>query len=311
MDISKRDFRKLSKESQGQLRLVAVNAVSRGISQREAAKIFGVTYQIVCEWVKRSRNSGNKSLIGDKRGRLFGEKRLLQQEEENKICNIIKDKFPDDFNINSSLWTRKSIRLLISQELNFDLPLSTIGEYLRRWGFSAQKPKKQAYEQQPEKIQEWLSNEYPKIEQKAKKENAEIHWGDESSIRSDCQVAKSYSKIGDTPTVKLKSGRFSVNMVSTVTNNGKLRFMIYEKNMNANLFRLFLYRLIKRSDKKIFLILDNMRVHHAEYINNWTEKHKDKIELFFLPPYAPQYNPDEYLNNDIKQKLSRKLMPKK
>ena len=98
-------------------------------------------------------------------------------------------------------------------------------------------------------------------------------------------------------------------MVSTVSNNGKLRFMLYEETLKQDVFIEFLRRLVKYSKKKIFLILDNLRVHHSKKVQKWVKKHKKKILLFFLPPYAPQYNPYEYLNNDLKRNVNRKHIP--
>ena len=118
-----------------------------------------------------------------------------------------------------------------------------------------------------------------------------------------------YSLKGKTPVVTNRSKRFSINMVSTVSNNGKLRFMLYEETLKTDVFIEFLRRLVKYSKKKIFLILDNLRVHHSKKVQKWVKKHKKKISLFFLPPYAPQYNPDEYLNNDLKRNVNRKHIP--
>jgi len=118
-------------------------------------------------------------------------------------------------------------------------------------------------------------------------ENAEIQWGDETGVCSTCQVRKSYAPIGKTPVINQKGKRFSVSMISTVTNRGALRFMIYEGGMNIGIFLKFLRRLIKRQERKIFLIVDNLKVHHGKKVRSWVDQHKDAIELFYLPPYAP------------------------
>ena len=195
--------------------------------------------------------------------------------------------------------------------------MSTVGAYLRRWCYTAQRPKKQAVEQQPGRIQRWLAEEYPAIERRAKAEGAEIHWCDESGLRTDANYARSYAPKGQTPVIRQVARRGRTNLVSTVSNRGKLRFMVYDDSMHADTFIEFLRRLLKtarnhQDDKKIFLILDNLRVHHAKKVRQWVEneKRKEKIELFFLPPYAPQYNPDEFLNNDVKQNVNRKRIPR-
>lgn len=190
---------------------------------------------------------------------------------------------------------------LIVIRYQITMPIRTVGEYLKRWGFTPQQPLRRAYEQRPKDVDKWLREEYPTIAKRTKKEKAEIHWGDETGVRSDCQHGRSYSPKGNPPEIRLSAKRNSINMISTVTNQGKVRFMVYKETMNAKVFINFLKRLIKGSGgKKIFLILDNLRVHHAKIVKEWLVGYTDKIELFFLPSYSPELNPDEYLNCDLK-----------
>jgi hypothetical protein len=149
-------------------------------------------------------------------------------------------------------------------------------------------------------VTKWLDEQYPAIAARAKKEQAEIHWGDETGLCSDSQHGRSYAPRGKTPAIRLCAKRERINLISSITNQGKVRFMIYKKTMNAQLFIKFLERLIKDAGRKIYLILDNLRVHHSKIVKSWVEEHKDQIELFFLPSYSPELNPDEYLNCDLK-----------
>ena len=305
----KEDFRKLSISAQASLRKVAIKLVKRGEKQVAVADLIGVSRQTISEWVKKVRIGDKYAISGKPRGRKLGEQRLITEEQGKKIQDYINNSRPEDHNIKSALWSRKSINALIKKYCGFLLPLSTIGEYLRRWGYTAQRPKKLAYEQQPKRVQCWLDEEYPAIAKQAENEQAEIHWCDEVGIKQESQVLQSYSLRGKTPVVIHRSKRFSINMVSTVTNNGKLRFMLYEETLKTDVFIEFLRRLVKYSKKKIFLILDNLRVHHSKKVQKWTRKYRDKIALFFLPPYTPQHNPDEYLNNDLKRNVNRKHIP--
>jgi len=145
---------------------------------------------------------------------------------------------------------------------------------------------------------------------KAKAENAEIHWGDETGIRNTSQYGRSYAPIGQTPTKTTMAKRISLNMISTVTNQGKVRFMTYNGTMNAQRFIIFLKRLIKGANKKIYLILDNLKVHHSKLVKQWVEKNTNRIELFYFPSYSPEINPDEYLNNDLKSGIGLKQSSK-
>jgi hypothetical protein len=183
------------------------------------------------------------------------------------------------------------------------------GAGTHRWGYTPQKPVRKSYKQNPEEVRAWLKETYPAIEAQAKKEGAEIHWGDETGVRSCCHTGRGYARPGQTPELKVPGTRFSVNMISSITNQGKVRFMIYCGRMNAELFLVFLARLIDGAEKKIFLIVDNLKVHDAALVREWVREHEDKIELFPLPKYAPELNPDEYLNCDVKANIHEKGLP--
>ena len=207
------------------------------------------------------------------------------------------------------LWTRESVKKLIKHDYNIDMPISTVGKYLQRWEFTSQVPIKRAYERSDKAVQAWLEESYPAIEKQSKEENAEIQWADETACVSLPSIIKGYAPKGKTPVMEHTAKRFKINMISSITNRGKLRFMIYEQNMDADLFITFLERLIGSSDKKIFLILDNLRVHHSKIVKAWVEEHTNKIALFYLPAYSPDLNPDEYLNNDFKRNVNKEKIP--
>jgi transposase len=171
---------------------------------------------------------------------------------------------------------------------------------LKRWGMTPQKPVKHAYEQQPARVQKWLDEEYPSIQQKAKEEKAEIYWGDETGLRNDSQHERGYAPKGKTPVIRLNAKRESINMISAVTNQGKVRFKLFDGGMNAAILIEFMRRLIKDAQRKVILILDNLRVHHARKVKRWLADKAGQIEVFYLPAYSPELNPDEYLNCDLK-----------
>jgi len=148
------------------------------------------------------------------------------------------------------------------------------------------------------------------IKQRAKIENGEIHWCDETGFRSDNQGLRGYSPKGKTPVLKQSGSRLSLNMISSITNQGKLGFKIYESSMNAELFIEFLRQVIKSSEKKVFMIVDNLRVHHANMVREWVDLNINSIEIFYIPPYSPELNPDEYLNCDVKTNANSKRMPR-
>ena len=298
--MKKIDARKLSTETQQQIRNQAVRLKKSGKTYDEVSKICGVHKSKIAKWYKAYEREGSKAIIIKKRGRRSGSNRTLNLEQSKQIQKTIYDKCPDQLKFPFALWTRKAVKELIRQVWSVEMPVRTVGEYLKRWGFTPQKPLRSAYKQNPKAVTKWLDKEYPSIAKKAKKEGAEIHWGDETGLCNDSYHGRSYAPRGQTPAIRIHPRCKRVNLISTVTNQGKVRFMVYEDKMNAETLIKFMDRLIKDSKKKIFMIVDNLKVHHSHVVKDWLKEHKDGIELFFLPSYSPELNPDEYLNCDLK-----------
>lgn len=181
------------------------------------------------------------------------------------------------------------------------MPIRTVGEYLWRWGYTPQKQLKRAYEQDSEAVKAGLDIEYPAIEQQAQQENAEIAWGDESGLRSDAGVGRGYAPIGQTPEIQPSSQRVSVNYIASISNSGKVRFMLYTQKLTAQVFITFLKRLIAQHARKLIWIVARHPVHRSAVVQQWLHEHQERIEMHFLPSYSPQLNPTAYLNCDVKQ----------
>ncbi len=308
--MEKQDFRKLNSQERFIIRKRAIALLKAGKTQKELSEIFGVRPNTVSLWVKSYKALGLKGLRDIKRGVKPEDKKLLSSEQELLIQKMIIDKMPDQYKLSFSLWTRKAVKELIESKLGIVIAIRTTGDYLRSWGFTPQKPKKKAYEQNPKAVEKWIKEEYPQIKKKAKSENAEIHWGDETGVKNNPQHGRSYSPKGKTPVIKTMGKRLSINMISSITNQGQVEFMVYSGTMNADRFLKFLRQLIKNRDRKIYFIVDNLRVHHSKIVKRWVEKNKKSIELFFLPSYSPEKNPDEYLNCDLKYGVLEKPSPK-
>ena len=181
-----------------------------------------------------------------------------------------------------------------------------VGRYLSAWGFTAQRPMRRATGRNETEIKAWLAMEYPAIAKRAKAEKAEIQWADVAGLSNQANYGKSFAPKGQTPVIPRPAARFSQSMISSLTNLGSLRFMVYDGVLNVAILLHFRMRLIKDAKAKIFLILDNLRIHHAKFVTAWAEANSDKIELFFMPPYAPEHNLDESLDNDLKQAMGRR-----
>jgi transposase len=299
------DMRKLSREARHERRVQVIRLRKAGNTYDEIATLTGLSRTGVFNICKRHEALGAKALHDAIGGRKLGERRLLDAAQESQIRKLIADKTPDQLKMPYALWTRAAVADLIEQRFGLRLQVRTMGKYLARWGFTPQKPMKKAYEQSPAAVKKWLDEDYPAIAARAKLEGAEIHWGDESGLRSDDVRGRGFAPKGHTPVVRVNNKRHGLSVISTVTNKGQMRWRIFDGALNTTILIDFLRRLIKGQARKVFLILDNLRVHHAKQVKSWLAEHADAIEVFYLPSYSPELNPDEMANADIKQAVTK------
>jgi transposase len=280
------------------IRHLAVKAVLGGKKQGEVAKIFGVSRNTIVRWLKAYRSGGIPALQGKPKGRPKGGALLPWQAAQ--IAKAVVDHHPEQLKLPFYLWTREAVSLLIQRRFGIKLSVWTVGRYLARWGFTPQKPMRRALEQNPEEVKHWLVVEYPEIRKQAKKEKAHIFWGDEMGMRSDHAVGRSYGLRGQTPIIGNTGKRFGCNMVSAVTNQGRLNFMVFKERFDTKVFLEFLRRLVRQNPRKVYLIVDRHPVHRSKRVKKWVEGNSQKIRLILLPGYSPELNPDELLNQDVK-----------
>lgn len=292
------DARSLPAAAQEDLRRKAVQAVRDGKSQGEAAKLFGVARPTVNKWCRQHAAGGTKALAARKRGRRPGKR--LPAAQAARVRRKITDRCPDQLRLPFALWTREAVQQLIARECGVAVSVRTVGRYLRDWGFTPQKPARRALQRDPAAVRRWLREEYPAIQAAAKAENAEIFWEDEMGLRSDHVAGRSYAPIGRTPLIVVSGNRFGCNMISAITNRGKLHFMVFRGRFTAPVFLKFLQRLVRQVGRLLFLIVDGHPVHRAAAVRDWLDQNHARIRLFFLPAYSPELNPDEYLNQDVK-----------
>ena len=305
------DYRRSNPESVYELKKVALKLRKKNKSVKEIAEITGLSDQTVRDLFKKYDKGGIAAIKPQKRGRKWGEKRHLRPAQEQEILKQLVDHNPEQFKIKGCLWTRSSVRELIKRKYGIAMPIRTVGEYLRRWGLTVQRPAKQAINQKPEQVEAWLNEQYPAIHAEAKAEKAEIFWGDETAVQNVANYARGYAPKGQTPVVKVQAKKMHINMISAISNQGKLHFLLYSDAINSDRLISFMQAIVKTSDgRKVYLILDNLKVHHSKKVSEWVEEHNNQIRLFHLPPYSPEYNPDEYLNNDLKHSLGTQAMVK-
>lgn len=278
---NKRDFRSLSEETQAELRRLAFGKIDMGWRQQRVAEMVEVRVETVSRWIGKRKEIEARDCKGMKRGRELYEQRILNKEQETRIKKNIEMKTPEQLGLPYALWNRKAIQFCIQKETKQKVWLQTVSKYTNRWGLSPQRPAKYAYEQDNTKIQKWLEMEYPKILEEARENEAEIHWTDETGVALSTFYARSYAPRGKTPSIKLPARFGHISLISSITNRGDLRFMMYRGALNVHLFLTFMERLIKDTKKKIYLIVDNLQVHKAKQVQVWQQIHTDRIKIFF------------------------------
>ena len=309
--MSKEDARSLPGAAQAALRNRAVRAVLDGMSQVEAARVFGVHPNAVNRWIKRYREGGFQGLAERRRGRRPGEQPALSPPQQQEVVALVRETTPDELGLAGFLWTREAVAELIAQRYGLWLARTTVGGYLRGWGFSPQKPQHRALEQDPVAVARWLSEEYPAIRAQAKREGGVVLWLDEMGVRSDAAAGRSWAPVGQTPVIKRTGKRFRVNMRSAISNAGRLRFRLFVGSFNGAVFIDFLRRLLRDcGGRKVHLIVDGHPVHHAKLVSAWVGRHAERIELHFLPGYSPELNPVELLNHDVKANAAGRRRPR-
>ncbi len=306
--MKKDDARYSTLEQLHKRRKQVVRLHCKGYKVMQIVDLCGLSYPSVRAAIDRYKVGGLAAIKPAVRGRRAGQGRALNAEHEHALRKIICDKRPEQLKMEFALWSRAALMQLIEQEYGIKLTVRGVGKYLARWGFTAQKPIKKAYEQRPEAVQAWLNEQYPEIEKRAKSQGGEIHWGDETALVNTDVRGRSYAPAGKTPvTYAVGATRQKLSMIATVTNQGKTRWMIIDEAFNADKLIEFLASLIKDAGKKVFLILDHLRVHHSKPVKQWVKEHQDKIELFYLPSYSPELNPEERLNADLKHAIGTKV----
>lgn len=306
-----RDARTISADELQEKRRMAIDLYKKGMNFKDIAPIIGVHRNTIGKWVKMYQEDGSKGLKVGTRGKPKGSGRLLNEFQEKTIQKMIVDNSPEQLKLDFYLWTSQAVRDLIYDMYSIVVAMRTVRKYLHEWGFTPQKPTQRAYQRNDAAVIKWKEETYPAIKAQAEAEGGEIFWGDQTGIKSNPSAPHGYAPKGKTPIAKFNGVKEKINMMSCISNRGKVYFKFYEDNFNAASLIEFLSRVIKTVHHKVFMILDNLPSHHNKTVKEWVSDNKSRIELFFLPSYSPDLNPDEYLNSDLKRTLRSKPREKK
>jgi len=296
------DGRKLDAQSKEALRIRAVEQILEGQSPEAMARVLGINQRSVFRWLERYHYGGWEALRNRPKS---GRPPKLTGEQLRWLSGVLRKEAPEQYRFPFALWTRDMVRSLIREQLGVRLSAASVGRILKTLGFTPQRPLHRAQQRQPELVDQWQNEVYPELQKRAQAEGAKIFFADESGIRSDYHTGTTWAPKGQTPVVETTGSRLSVKMISAISPSGELRFMAQEGSVTADVFGTFVKRLAGSTEAKIFLIVDGHPVHRAKKVQRVLEELDHRIELFFLPPYAPDLNPDELVWGHVKGRIGR------
>jgi len=291
------DGRKIDRKALEAIRIRAVQRVEAGESPEVVIKALGFTRTVIYEWLAKYREGGLDALRSRKAP---GKKPKLKGKELQKLYRLIVGVDPRQLKFEFALWTRGMVRELIKQRFKVSLSEVSVGRLLKKIGLSPQRPQRKSYQQDEYLVLKWMAEDFKDIKKLAQKENAEIFFGDESTVRSDYHSGTTWAPKGKTPTVRTTGARHKVNLISAISPRGAMKFMATEESVNSTVFIEFLKRLVAKADRPVFLILDNSPVHRSNEVRQYVQGTNGRLRIFFLPPYAPELNPDEHVWNYLK-----------
>ncbi|MGH3903850.1 MAG: IS630 family transposase [Pseudonocardiaceae bacterium] len=287
-------------------RLAAIQMYENGLTADRIADILEVGRSSVFEWISKYREGG-LAAISTKFA--SGRPTVLDDDEMVRLYTMINGKDPRIHGFGLALWTRALIRDLIKKAFGKEISLVTVGRVLAKLGMSAQRPLYRAWKQDPERVDRWKREQYPAIKARAAEVGATILFADEASVRTDYHAGTTWAPVGQTPVVTGSAVRQAVKMVSAIGQRGELSFQVHEGSMNAERFVEFLTGLLHDFTTPVFLVVDGSSVHKATIVTDYVASTDGRLELFFLPPYSPELNPDEWVNKNVKHDRVARAVP--
>jgi transposase len=291
------DGRTLSHEMSEKIRRMAVQRVKEGEKPSVVIKSFGLSRTSIYPWIRSARKKGVSALAARKHP---GRKPTLTAQQKIRVRRWICGKDPRQYGFDFGLWTRKIVASLIQEKMGATLGVTAVGRLLHQMGITPQKPLRRAYERDPEAIEKWKRELYLSLRARAIRRKAEIFFLDEAGVRSDQVLGLTWGEKGKTPEVRTGGQRQSINAISAVNARGAFWYEVYSGRFNATRFEEFLGSFMRRRKRNVFLVVDGHPSHRAKRIGAYVQKLKGRLELHFLPGYAPELNPDEFVWNHLK-----------
>ncbi len=292
------DGRTLSHETSETIRRLAVQRVKEGEAPSEVIRSYGLYRTTIYKWLTAARRGGEAAL---KARQHPGRKPALAPRQKLQVRRWINGKDPRQYGFDFGLWTRRIVAALIAQKYGVRLGVTAVGRLLAELDITPQKPLRRAYERDPVAIERWKTAVFPRLRARAKRVGAKIFFLDETGVRSDQALGRTWGLRGQTPEIPTSGRRQSVSAISAVNARGAFWYEIYPERLNASRFVELLRHFMRSRKSPVFLVLDGHPAHIAKVVAQYVQRLAGRLELHFLPGYAPELNPDEFVWNHLKR----------
>jgi transposase len=285
------DGRTLNHKTLEHLRVTAVRrVVEDGESPAAVMRSMGLCRTSIYRWLEKFEDGGLEALAEQIAA---GPEPKLTDQQRQQVKRWIVGKDPRQYGFEFGLWTRQIVADLILKRMGVTLGLTAVGRLLAQLEITPQKPLRRAYERDPVAVKAWVERQYPRLRRKARKNGATIFFLDEAGFDSEPRLGRTYGVKGHTPVVATTGQRQKINVISAVTASGAFWCQVYTERLKAQIFIRFLREFLRGRSAPVYLVLDGHPAHKAKAVKNLVTELAGKLELHFLPPYAPDLNPDE------------------
>jgi transposase len=286
------DGRTLSHETSEHIRKMAVRRVRDGEQPSAVIRSYGLCRTTIYRWLRAERRGGEQALASRKAA---GPSPKLSDRQKRQVARWINGKDPRQYGFDFGLWTRMIVKSLIQERFGIELGLTAVGRLLAELEITPQKPLRRAYERDPKAIAAWLERDYPRLRARARRQGAKIFFLDEAGVRSDSVLGRTWGPKGQTPEVQTSGHRQAVNAISAVNARGEFWYKVYTARLNKELFFAFLKDFMRGRRTPVILVVDGHPAHRARLVAEYVQRMKGRLEIHFLPGYAPELNPDEFV----------------
>jgi Transposase and inactivated derivatives len=278
--------------------------VKEGERPSSVIESYGLCRTTIYKWLRAARRGGEAALKAHKHP---GRTPTLTVRQKLQVRGWINGKDPRQYGFDFGLWTRQIVAALIEQKFGVRIGVTAVGRLLAELDITPQKPLRRAYERDPAAIKRWTTEVFPGLRARAKRVGAKIFFLDEAGVRSDQVLGRTWGLRGKTPEVATSGRRQSVSAISAVNTRGGFWYEIYTERLNASRFLELLKHFMRGRKGPVLLVLDGHPAHIAKAVAQYVQSLKGRLELHFLPGYAPELNPDEFVWNHLKgQGVSKK-----